>query len=153
MIDASRLGEAHEPRLGELGEFACHFVLAIPVWWERHRRAGDVRSAARETSDRLRGCEIRCIERDLTTNNVPSRVPELVDCVRSDTPRTATLCPTTTTAARADGAAGSASRDSVADSTAIRLHYGEGRIDLGWSSPLRLAPRLISARRSCHPKQ
>jgi hypothetical protein len=46
-----------------------------------------------------------------------------------------------------------ASRDSVADSMAIRLHYGEGRIDLGWSSPLRLAPRLISARRSCHPKQ
>jgi hypothetical protein len=36
---------------------------------------------------------------------------------------------------------------------AIRLRYGEGRIDLGWSSPLRLAPPLISARRSCHPKQ
>jgi len=46
-----------------------------------------------------------------------------------------------------------ASRDSVADGMAIRLRYGEGRIDLGWSSPLRLAPPLISARRSCHPKQ
>lgn len=45
------------------------------------------------------------------------------------------------------------SRDSVADGMAIRLRYGEGRIDLGWSSPLRLAPPLISARRSCHPKQ
>ena len=46
-----------------------------------------------------------------------------------------------------------ASRDSVADGMAIRLRYGEGRIDLGWSSPLRLARPLISARRSCQPKQ
>jgi hypothetical protein len=45
MVNSSHLSEAHEPRLGEFGEFASHFILVVPVPRERRRSAGDVRGA------------------------------------------------------------------------------------------------------------
>jgi hypothetical protein len=108
MVDASRFGKAHEPRLGELGEPACHFSLVVPMRCESHCRAGDVRAALGMTSSLVSRCEIRCLGHNLTTNNVPSKVPESAYCVRRYIAGAATLCPTTTTATHTDGATGSA---------------------------------------------
>ena len=67
----------------------------------RYRDAGDVRSAAGETCNRVYGCEILCATVILKTHNLPPTVPELAHCVHRYTARTATLCQTTATAARA----------------------------------------------------
>src|ERR1700752_2569268 len=71
MVDSSRPGEAHQPRLGERGELACQVVLVVSVWWERHRGSGDVWRAAGETSKRIRGCEIPCIRHKSNDEECP----------------------------------------------------------------------------------
>jgi hypothetical protein len=58
MVDSSRLGEAREPRPGELGELACHGVLVVAVRCERHRSAGDARGTAGMTSTWLAAQEM-----------------------------------------------------------------------------------------------
>jgi hypothetical protein len=103
VVDSSRSGEAHEPLIGERGDLACHVFLVVPVWWERHRGTGDLRSAAGETSNRVCGCEIRCVGDKSDFEECSVEGSELADCVRRYTARTAALCQTTATAARRRG--------------------------------------------------
>jgi len=60
MAHSSRLGEAHEPRPGELDELACHLVLVVAVRCERHRSACDAQGTTCMRSSLADRCEIRC---------------------------------------------------------------------------------------------
>jgi hypothetical protein len=68
------LGEAHEPRPGELGELACHGVLVVAVRCERHRSARDARGTAGMTSTWLADVKYVVAVMPMPTTGAPSTV-------------------------------------------------------------------------------
>ena len=71
VVDSSRSGKAHEPLVGERGQLACHVFLVVPVWWDRHRGAGNGWRADGEKSNRVCGCEIRCFDHKSENKRCP----------------------------------------------------------------------------------